>query len=108
MFPHTITIYLYDEKTDTYTNQVVKGVYWSGSDSVALSETRSHSGSTTIVVPKTLMNDIKVENGCYIAKGEHDNITSMKDLEDMTSIQVSNIQVNDSGWSVDNITIYGS
>ncbi len=108
MFPHTITIYIYDEEKQVYTKQIVKGVYWTNSDSTTISENRSHSGTGTIVIPKALMDSVKVENGCYIAKGEHDDISSIKDLENVQCIQVSSIQINDVGWDIDNITISGS
>lgn len=108
MFPHTITIYIYDESSGKYTRQIVDGVYWTGNDNVSINEVRNHSNNVTIVVPKELMNQVNVINGCYIAKGNQPEITSMQELENMTSIQVSSIQINDSGWDVDNITINGS
>ncbi len=108
MFPHTITIYIYDEEKQVYTRQVVKGVYWTNSDSSTIAESRNHSGLGTIVIPKALMASVNVVNGCYIVKGEQEDITSMKDLDNMQCIQVSSIQVNDAGWDIDNITISGS
>ena len=108
MFPHTITIYTYNEDAETYSKQVVKGVWWTGNDSVPISETRSHSAPTTIVIPKELMDSVTVTNGCYIAKGEQKGIESMEELEGMESIQVYSVQVNDAGCELDNITVNGS
>lgn len=108
MFPYTITIYTYNEDTETYDRQVVKGVWWTGSDSVPISETRSHDASTTVVIPKSLMNSVSVKNGCYIAKGEQKDIESMEELEEMESIQVTSVQINDVGCELDNITINGN
>ncbi len=108
MFPYTITIFTYDEELGTYSKQVVEGVWWTGSDSVSISQNREHSASTTVVIPKELMNDVKVTNGCYIVKGEHENITSLEDLEGSECFQVSSVQINDCGTELDNITINGN
>lgn len=107
MFPHTITIYNYNEKTESYSKQVVKGVWWSGSDSVNISTQRSHSGTTQVVVPKALM-DIDVRNGDHVAKGETKDITSASEFEDLECFEVSSIQVNDAGWDIDNLVISGN
>lgn len=108
MFPYTITIFTYDEDTGTYSRQVVEGVWWTGTDSVPISESRSHSAPTTVVIPKSLMNDVTIKNGCYIVKGEHEDIRSMEELEDSECIEVTNIQINDVGTELDNITINGN
>lgn len=108
MFPYTITIFIYNEDAGTYSRQVVEGVWWTGADSVPVSESRSHSASTTVVIPKELMNDVTIENGCYIVKGECEDITSMEELANKECIQVTSIQINDVGTELDNITINGS
>lgn len=108
MFPHVITIYIYDEKSDAYSRQVVEGVYWTNTDNVPINEKQEHNGQATIIIPKELMNNVRVENGCFIARGEHPVINSITDLEKIESIKVSSIQVNDAGFEVDNITINGN
>lgn len=107
MFPHTITIYHFNEDTQIYEKQVVKGVWWSGSDSVNISTQRAHSGTTQVVVPKALMNT-KVYNGDHVAKGETKDITSASGFEDLECFEVSSIQVNDAGWDIDNLVIGGN
>ena len=108
MFPHTITIYSYDEKNEVYNKQIIKGVWWSGSDNVPINEQRSHSGPTQIVIPKSLMNDVLVKNGDHIAKGETKDISSAKEFEDLECIEVTSIQINDAGWDIDNMVINGN
>ncbi len=108
MFPYTITIFTYNEDAGTYSRQVVEGVWWTGSDSVSIGQTREHSASTTIVIPKELMSDVKVANGCYIVKGEHEQIQTMEDLANTECIQVNSVQINDCGTELDNITINGN
>lgn len=108
MFPYTITIFTYDEDKGTYSKQVVEGVWWTGTDSVPIGEFRSHSAQTTVVIPKSLMNSVMVKNGCYIVKGEHEDITSMEELADSECIQVNSVQINDVGTELDNITINGN
>ncbi len=107
MFPYTITIFTYDEKAGVYSKQVVKGVWWTGMDSVPIGESRSHSEQTTVVIPKALMSEVSVNNGCYIVKGEHSDITTIEELADSECIQVSSVQINDCGTELDNITING-
>ena len=108
MFPYTITIFTYNEDAGTYSRQVVKGVWWTGTDSVPISEFRSHSAQITIVIPKSLMDNVSVSNGCYIVKGEYENITSMEKLEGSECIQVNSVQINNCGTELDNITINGN
>lgn len=108
MFPHIITIYHLNEETETYEKQIVKGVWWSGSDSVPISTRRDHSGTTQVVVPKALMNEIKIHNGDHVAKGETKDIASASEFEDLECFEVSSIQVNDAGWDIDNLVISGN
>lgn len=108
MFPHTITIFTYQEDTDTYTKQVIEGVWWSSSDSVPIATERAHNGSGRVVIPKELMGNILVAHGSYVVKGEHDDITSSSELENVTCFQVSDIKVNDAGWDIDNMVISGN
>lgn len=108
MFPYTITIFTYNEDAGTYSRQVVKGVWWTGADSVPISEFRSHSAQITVVIPKSLMDNVSVSNGCYIVKGEHAQIQTMEDLANTECIQVNSVQINDCGTELDNITINGN
>lgn len=108
MFPHTITIYHFNEETQTYEKYVYKGVWWSGSDNVNISTKRDHTGQTTVIIPKGLMYDVYVHNGDHVAKGETKDITSASEFEDLECFEVSSIQVNDAGWDIDNLSISGS
>lgn len=108
MFPHTITIYHFNEKTQEYEKQVVKGVWWSGADSVSINIRRDHSGTAQVIVPKALMYDIDVRNGDHVAKGETKDITTASEFEDLECFEVSSVQMNDAGWDIDNLSISGN
>ena len=107
MFPHTITIFIYDEDNDVYKKQVVKGVYFTSSDNVPISENRAHNGQASVVIPMDKMNGVTLVNGAYIVKGEHPAITSVKELKGELFC-VSSIVYNNAGWDVDNVTVSGS
>jgi len=107
MFPHTITIFTYDETTETYSREVIVGVYWESTQNLNNSgKGKEQSDTTSIVIPGTSNSIVK---GSYIVKGEVAQITSMADLEQYDEkIQVNSVAYHDAGWDIDNTVIHGS
>lgn len=110
MFPHTITIYRHsvENGADVITRQIVKGVYWYGGTGITTSGkgTAEDNTATVITSPETANQygagwDVKPND--RIMKGEHPDITTLKDIP--AALTVKKVDDNIIGSAVDNITI---
>lgn len=110
MFPHTITIYRHkvEAGADVITRQIVKGVYWYGGSGIASSGkgTTENNSATIIASPETTKqykSGWTIEPKDRILKGEHPEITGLKDIP--AALTVKSVDENICGSTVDNITI---
>lgn len=115
MFPHIITIFHHNiiNGADTYTRQVVYGVYWYGSTGISSGDkgAKSSDNITVITSPENARNHGKtwtVESGDRIVKGVCGDISSFKELNGKDVITVMSVAVNILNSDVDNITITGA
>ena len=108
MFPHTITVFVFDEGTQSYAREVIEGVYWDSSLSQNQSgKARENSVRASIVIPKAKMEN-SIVRGSYIVKGEVGQINSMSELAQYDEkIQVTEVEFHDAGWDIDNMVVHG-
>ena len=112
MFPHTITIYHHDivGSTETYTRQVVSGVYVQEQYGVTKSgHGQQNSRSITITTNKKLCDEYgKSWHVCDCDKiivGIGEEITKFADIP--KAYTVTSITINKCGSDVDNIVMTG-
>ena len=128
-YPHTITIYnkIVEDREDKYFKFVLSNVLWYGSNNINISgKGIENSNEINIFIPKeslskyktleeykTLPNEAKKDyftlcKGDLVLKGEHDDITSIKDLNNYEDV-ITITKINDYllGTDIDNILIEG-
>lgn len=112
MFPHTITIYHYEEiaGADKITRQVVEGVYWYGGiGSASNGKGATEEDTATIVTSPERAQDYGSAWTIYrrdrVIKGVGAEVKSLKEIP--AGITVLRIDENICGSAVDNITITG-
>ena len=106
MFPHTITVFT-RESDDSYTREVIEGVYWYGERKVETSgKGIDGSSSVTVIIPLEKYKGVQKES--LIVKGIHSDIESISDLNDVEDcISVISIDKSDAGTRLDHVTIKG-
>ena len=112
MFPHKITIYHHDivDSADTYTKQIVEGVYVQEQYGITKSGHGQQSNkSVTITTNKKLTDEFGVSwsicEGDKVIKGEGKNIAKLADIP--KAYTITNIIDNRCGSDVDNIVMMG-
>ena len=106
MFPHTITVYRYQDD-DSYSRTVIRGVYWYGSRSQAKSDKGvDQDAAVTVILP---FLDVDVQQGDLIVKSEWKTIRSKAELENVKEwITAESVSEHDVGSELDGITVKGS
>lgn len=103
MFPHTITIYHYED--EVYTSHVINGVYLYGSDGISLSGKGIASNHLkTVIIPKMALEDgLKIETNDKLVMGEGKDIETIRDLKDF--ITITKVSRNICNSDLDNIEL---
>ncbi len=109
MFPHSITVYHYNERTGIYTRQYIQGVYWQGGgEATAANNGEEHKKSASVIFSpqKTALyaaGAFSVRLDDVIVRGNGPEIQSTKDLTDYA--KVVSITENVCGSAVDNLVL---
>lgn len=111
MFCDDVTIFRYDENTESYKKDYLKGVYWYGNETLKQSgKSIDVSKGITIVVPENNIDNTDIKVGDYVVKGILvENISSLKELKKYDFITVTSIDCNSplSPLNLKNIVISG-
>lgn len=109
MFPHSVTVYHYDDRTGAYVRQYIQGVYWQGGgEATAANNGEEHKQVASVILSpqKTALyaaGALSVLLDDVIVRGNGSVIQSVQDLTDYAKIV--SITENVCGSTVDNIVL---
>lgn len=109
MFPHSVTVYHYDDRTGAYVRQYIQGVYWQGGgEATAANNGEEHKQVASVILSpqKTALyaaGALPVHLDDVIVRGNGSVIQSVQDLTDYAKIV--SVTENVCGSTVDNIVL---
>lgn len=109
MFPHSVTVYHYDDRTGAYVRQYIQGVYWQGGgEATAANNGEEHKQVASVILSpqKTALyaaGALSVHLDDVIVRGNGSVIQSVQSLTDYAKIV--SITENVCGSTVDNIVL---
>ncbi len=109
MFPHSVTVYHYDDRTGAYVRQYIQGVYWQGGgEATAANNGEEHKQVASVILSpqKTALyaaGALSVHLDDVIVRGNGSVIQSVQDLTDYAKIV--SVTENVCGSTVDNIVL---
>lgn len=109
MFPHSVTVYHYDDRTGAYVRQYIQGAYWQGGgEATAANNGEEHKQVASVILSpqKTALyaaGALSVHLDDVIVRGNGSVIQSVQDLTDYAKIV--SITENVCGSTVDNIVL---